>query len=803
MFIKKYSCQRFAGLKDKSIDLKQGLNVILGPNEAGKSTIVDGIYSTIFKNVRLDKRKDKDFISRYMPFPEGDFIDGLVQIEQDGKQYTIEREWGAEPKVILRTPQGDIVKKEESIRELISNIFIHGEGTYSSIVFAKQRELKETIRNILESQETKSTISNILRRTVMEMDKVPVDKLKNRLEDEIDSLSKRWDIDNRRPEGGRGISNPYKTGVGDVLKSYYEKEMIRDYMEKAEKAEAEFEQVCNSLKALKAEIDSKTAEINELSKPENDILRRAILNPEIEMLKERSKEISEINKIWPVKEYILKQKKNELKDQSDKKTNLISEKEMAKKLLDKEIILGKIKKIEEIENKIKENKVKISKIPKVTEEDIKELDSLYEKMLFIRAKMNAGLMIGSIQSSDLKDIWITKDLEDKKKIEGSLEFKASGFIKIQAGDSFELQIKTGEMDFDDLRKQYSKNRTEFDSLLKKLGVNDKEQAKLNKKEYDKLNNDINLYNTEINGVLSGDNFQNLKKKQQELNDLGAGRSIEEIDKDINALDLKVMDIKVEISSTENTLKDWSSKYGSKEKLLEKLVDIKAEQGIKEKELENLASLPDIFKTVEDYKRSISDLRKINEEYKAEYDSLRDAYFDAEKELPDTSCEELSQQFKEKEKEFENLKNRLEKLIKIKSAFDKTIEDMDKNTFKPLADSFNKYLLIVTLGKYKIESIDDSFNLELKNMYDNVMPLDLLSAGTYDSAALALRVSLLEYIIGKNNGFIVLDDCLVDLDPKRKEKAIELILEYSKENQVIFTTCSPETAKLLGGNIINI
>ncbi|MDV3429009.1 MAG: AAA family ATPase [Bacillota bacterium] len=803
MFIKKYSCQRFAGLKDKRIDLKQGLNVILGPNEAGKSTIVDGIYSTIFKNVRLDKRKDKDFINRYMPFPEGDFIDGLVQIEQDGKQYTIEREWGAEPKVILKTPQGDIVKKEESIRELMGNIFIHGEGTYSSIVFAKQRELKETIRNILTSQETKSTISNILRRTVMEMDKVPVDKLKDKLENEIDSLSKRWDINNSRPEGGRGISNPYKTGVGDVLRSYYEKEMIRDYMEKAEKAEAEFEQVCNSLKVLKAGIDSKTAEINELSKPENDILKRAILTPEIETLKERSKEISEINKIWPVKEYILEQKKNELKDLNDKKINLTSEKEMAKKLLDKEVILSKITKIEEIENRIKENKDLIAKIPKVTEEDIRELDSLYEKMLFIEAKMNAGLMLGSIKSSNLKDIWITKDLEDKKKIEGNLDFKAGGFIKIQSGDRFELQIKSGDMDFDGLRYQHSKNRSEFDSLLKKLGVNDKEQAKLNKKEYDKLNNDINVSKAEINAILAGDDFQDLKERQQELNAVGEGRSLEEIDKDINALDLKVMDIKVEISSTENTLKDWSSKYGSKEKLLEKLVDIKAEQGGKEKELENLASLPDKFKTVEEYKKSISDLRKRNEENKTEYDNLRDDYFDAEKELPDTSYEELSQQFKEKEKEFENFKNRLEKLIKIKSAFDKTIDDMDKDTFKPLAESFSKYLLIVTLGKYKIENIDDSFNLELKNMSDNIMPLDLLSAGTYDSAALALRLSLLEYIIGKNNGFIILDDCLVDLDPERKEKAIELILEYSQENQVIFTTCSPETAKMLGGNIINI
>lgn len=803
MFIKKYSCQRFAGLKDKNIDLDQGLNVILGPNEAGKSTIVDGIYSTIFKNVRLDKRKDKDFINRYMPYPKGDFIDGLVQIDNCGKQYTIEREWGTAPKVILKTPQGDIIKKEESIKDILDNIFIHGEGTYSSIVFAKQRELKETISNILDNQETKSTISNILRKTVMEMDKVPVDKLKSRLESEIDDLSKRWDYENSRPEGGRGISNPYKTGAGSVLKSYYEKEIIKENMEKAEKAEAEFEEICNFLKLKKEEIESKRLELSELSKPENDILRRAILNPEIRRLKEKSNEISEINKIWPVKEYVLDENKNELKDLDDKKGKLLLEKELGQKLSEKEIIQRKIKRIKDIEEKIKEKVEAISKIPEVSEEDIKNLDSLYEKMLFIQAKMNAGLMIGSIKTLKSEEIYLTKDLEDKKKIESNFEFKASGFIKIQAGDSLEIEVKSGEIDFDNLREQYYESNAEYDSLLLKLKAKDKEQAKLNRKESEKLHNDMNLYQTEKNTVLGSDNIQDLEKKEQELNNLGECRSLEEIEKDVNSNNLKVMDLKVRISSIESTIKDWILKYESKEKLLENLVGIKSEQTAEEKELMNLAPLPDKFESIDGYKKYISDLRKISEEYKSDYDSLRDDYFDAERQLPDTSYEELSQQFKEKDKEFINLKNRLEKLIKIKYAFDKTLEDMDKDTFKPLADSFCKYLSIVTLGEYKVESLDDSFNLELKNINNSIMPLDLLSSGTYDCAALALRFSLLEYIIGKNNGFIIMDDCLVDLDPERKEMAVSLIHEYSKENQVIFTTCSPDTAKLLGGNIINI
>lgn len=82
-------------------------------------------------------------------------------------------------------------------------------------------------------------------------------------------------------------------------------------------------------------------------------------------------------------------------------------------------------------------------------------------------------------------------------------------------------------------------------------------------------------------------------------------------------------------------------------------------------------------------------------------------------------------------------------------------------------------------------------------------MNLLSAGTYDSVALALRLALLDNILGESKGFLILDDCLVDLDPDRRGKAAELIKNFAERHQVIFTTCSPETAGLLGGNLIRM
>ena len=43
MIIKSLKLARFAGINDLEVTLAPGLNVLFGPNEAGKSTVVEGL----------------------------------------------------------------------------------------------------------------------------------------------------------------------------------------------------------------------------------------------------------------------------------------------------------------------------------------------------------------------------------------------------------------------------------------------------------------------------------------------------------------------------------------------------------------------------------------------------------------------------------------------------------------------------------------------------------------------------------------------------------------------------------------
>ena len=67
MKIREISCKQFAGIRDKSLSFEDGINVVYGKNETGKSTMVNLLSRTLFQNAKIDSRTDKTFKELYFP----------------------------------------------------------------------------------------------------------------------------------------------------------------------------------------------------------------------------------------------------------------------------------------------------------------------------------------------------------------------------------------------------------------------------------------------------------------------------------------------------------------------------------------------------------------------------------------------------------------------------------------------------------------------------------------------------------------------------------------------------------------
>lgn len=98
MIIKKINVIAFGGIKNKEIIFNQGMNVVYGENEAGKSTIQSFIKVWLygFSNYKGKDYKLNERI-KYTP-SSGDIISGELYIEFENKEYIIRRTFGKSKK---------------------------------------------------------------------------------------------------------------------------------------------------------------------------------------------------------------------------------------------------------------------------------------------------------------------------------------------------------------------------------------------------------------------------------------------------------------------------------------------------------------------------------------------------------------------------------------------------------------------------------------------------------------------------------------------------------------------------------
>ncbi len=809
MKLKKFSTDIFAGIKDQEIVFEDGLNIILGANEAGKSSIINAIFSVIFQEakIRLNKTEGIEFKERFFPYPDGDHVHGLLCFEVGGKKYSIEKKWSRNnPYVCLELPDGQKLEDIEKIKEYKNKLFLFGRNTFENVVFIKQSQVKNTIENIASDNAVINTVSNFLRKAVMELDGVSVERLNKKIEDELERLLQKWDLENNRPSNpDRDVNNPFKIGLGKIYSAYLKKEQARQKMKKAEKLEKDFAQLTSEVKELTEIVEKVEKDIKSLAEIEDDIFRRGQIEPAITALQEKTDEMKDVNKKWPVVENEVEKEQKEFKKLKLELEALLEEKQKARKYLEKIALEKKIKQIDGFSEEINNLEKESTKYGEISKEKVEKLKKLEKDISTTRASLKAARLTARINYSLTDDIKITKGIEAESQLGEEREFKADGYLRIKT-DQIDIEVQAEEIDFEKLQEKYKKSAEEYNSLLQTLNLENASQAQSRLNEKEKIKDKIKAKKERIAEILQDQDYDKLKEKLSEYDEQVAVREIEIIEKEINKLrDEKIGDLKTEISAKKAKIETWQEKYDSHDKLLEKLVANKKEKEELERQLDGLADLPEQFSSPAEFKSQLSALRAKKDKKSKEFNGKKEKLISLENQLPDVSCEEQEIIYQEREDEFKKLLKRAETVKNIKDVFDKKLAEMDENSFKPLVNSFNQYLTKLTAGRYQVGQISEDFQINVRDSNERKLPanMNLLSFGTYDGVALALRFALFENLFADQSGFLVLDDCLVNLDPERTKEAIRLINSFQDKYQIIFTTCNPDTASRLAGNIIEI
>ena len=296
MKINNLKINAYGNIENKDIDLEEGINIVQGKNESGKSTMLNYIVSSFYG---ISKNKDGKTLSdydKYKPWNSSEFS-GRISYELDnGKQYEIFRDFNKKNPKIYNDKLENITDKFEVDKKDGSKFFLEQTGVdkqmYLSTVVSNQEEvrLNDKDQNILIQK-----IANLAGTGEDNVSyKKAIGKLQDKIRDEIGTNKTSQKPINILEKETREIENkikeiaPYKDRKYEIDN---EREKIEEVIKKFElekKILLELQDATN-----KNDIQNKEIEIKEKNKNEN-LSKIEQLNNEASKLDNDIKEIKQI-----------------------------------------------------------------------------------------------------------------------------------------------------------------------------------------------------------------------------------------------------------------------------------------------------------------------------------------------------------------------------------------------------------------------------------------------------------------------------------------------------------------------------
>ncbi|MCT4597534.1 MAG: AAA family ATPase [Vallitalea sp.] len=405
MYIKKLLIKSFGKYQDKEITLEDGINLVYGSNEAGKSTLhkfIEGMFYGFYKPY-VKNKKFTDEYDRYLPWNNSNQYQGILIYDYEGNEYRIERNFmKRNDKVeIFDNITGQNITEEfdydtaiKQYQPASKHIGIN-KSTFVNTISIEQlsnktsddlvREVKDSLINLGESKDEEISVRNV------------IDKLNKKLDD-------------------IGTAKRKKTTPYGILT-----EKIKKLKKEKEEAEKNY----NVIKNISDDLNKYRLELEELedTKKQNEQMIYFLDKESIKKKYEDARSIkqyiddknNELIHFENYREVHIKEIDDTIKNINIRQVNIEQKEDIENQLLT-------------IDNYINKQHKKYHQVSSLEEEDIESVDniigdySLYndfinrfnineDKIIELKSKLNSHKSINNIE----EDVYTYNILDEEKK----------------------------------------------------------------------------------------------------------------------------------------------------------------------------------------------------------------------------------------------------------------------------------------------------------------------------------------------------------------------------------------------------
>ena len=747
MIIEKIEIESFAGIKGKSIDFCNGVNLIEGSNESGKSSIADFIKFVLYG--AAGKASDGHLAERKKAINYYDsHAAGSMTVKVGEKRYKINRS------LSVSGGAKELLRNRFSIIDLDSGAELEDKKTepgeqllgIPENIFVSSAYLSQNEKNDIKSGDINEAISNIL---FSGDERVSVEKAIDKIEKARIPLSHK--------NTGAGRIQDIKDEIASL------RECLEQQMQTNEQIIA-LESSVSEKQKINREHIAKCEQLQNQKKAYDN----ARLLQDIEAL--RDAEEQKMNAELALLEF-----KAQAHIPTDDEMDELSmyERSITKLESQKESLGAQRARIELEKSQLGSFDALLS-----TAQQLGSVESIarsvssstaFAKSMLIGAFISLLLCVGSVAAS-----FALSELQLYLII-------AAAALGVITAALFALSTLKRSAAHSLAKKAGAQDATSLDALISSYNA-----ASNKMKELDEKLADTDMQSTEC--------IQLLKNEKNRLREYLCDMDIEDLSDPASSMQKVSEALRARMRKAAQLEMEDSSKRAYYEALRTKTENADAEK--LKAELESCGIESPLDCDGEKLERNIEFYRKQSELLTA---TIHDSELTLTKLRQGVSSpSKINEQIAELSEELSDCEQRYNVYMLAASSLRAASEELRRGISPHLAKEAGRYMSALTNERYTTLELDASFTLSFES-YGESRHLDYLSRGTRDMAYMSLRLALADFISNIGPLPMILDEATAHLDDTRAQYLIKLLLDRSSEgHQHILFTCHGREIALLEG-----
>lgn len=766
MRLNKIYISAFGGLKEFTLNLSDGLNVIYGNNEDGKSTVAAFIKAMFYGTGRNSKILADSVRQKYTPW-DGGTMAGRIYFENEGKNYCLEREFRKSDSTdrILLTDT-DLGKEIDATDNIGEHFFGMSAAAFERSLFIGNGDF---IKDSAAAGEINAKLSNI---AVTGSEDTSYQKIQKTLSDAKEKIISRTGRAGSYTKDLR-LYEELKQRLSDADDDARKKSQLH---ESIEKSRVEYETLYKKYLSLKGIIDQENDLKNREKLAEYLETKRQldIVNADLRLPDDTTLDESFIKKVnFGIAKY------ERIEDRCKELQSDIQKIKESIELQNQNSPESAKQQIEELSQRVNSLSLKIEELTNSEQSIHTSLKSAEQNLADAQSKkgaVNPTLLVAALV---LVVTAVVCTLSVSKLV--GLGIGAIALIILVL--SFVLKPQN--------KSRIASVQAEIAKLNNALAEN-----KTNK---NLIQEDINNSNARINSLSSVLNTDAAIKaqRQSDMND-----KLIALDDEQKKRDAALAEVKEYLSNFDNlnTVEQIKEHLSLLEAKTQNQKQLKLQLSYLSRDLGNIG-----YDEAAEKLTAIQDATNINtadiESAKAEFEIIGEKLSQLKEDIT-VNLTELKTSFRHSENP-EDIQRELD-AVKEKLASKKEFCDTIDIALSVLQDSFNEVrsgfgseleqqtqsiFSSLTDGKYKSVTVSDGLQMSVEQTaVFGTRDLDFLSLGATHQAYLSLRLAITSLISKENPLPIFLDDSLSQYDDIRTEKAMKFLKNFCQNSQGILFTC---------------